>query len=788
MRVSMYPLSPPMLLRSADRIRRSLSLAAAAFALLLAGGAGAAPSSPAATALPAVPTRPAGPSPAAAAPAGASAPSSPAKPARFEDTSQVVAVEVPVNAVGRDGQPVRGLAADDFEVYDEGARQKVSSFEVLDLDQLDPARGAPAGSRDSDLLDATARRHFLLLFDLSFADPIALLKARLAARDFVLHSLRPGDLAAVATFALETGPRLVVTFTPDRAQLARGIDTLGIRQPLAAEERYDPLRFIIEAPASESLTAALGSTVSAPRRAGDRGSQTTGDLIEQTLLEQLYAIKNANDRGAKTYARNKIVGYTRAMAEMAKALNAVRGRKTVVYFSEGFDSKLMLGRENLNDADAEDENLNIAFGRLQFVDSDDRYGNTQLQGAVNRMLEEFRRADCVIQAVDIGGLRTDADASGRPRSAGQEGLFYLANETGGELFKDANNLGEQLDRVLTRTTVTYLLTFQRSDLKQNGAYHHLKVKARLPAGARLSHRSGYYAPRPFKELDALEKNLLASDGIAGAAARNDLDLDVLVAPFRLSQEMAYVPVIIEVGGGRLLAGHAGDKLGVEFYAYVSDARGEMKDFFTQRVAIDVKKGRQTLLKSGVKYYGHVELAPGSYRVRVLVRNSETGRTGVRTTVVSVPSFQQAQPALLPPLFIEAQRGWVMVREKARAGEREAGSSVVYPFTINGEPYVPAARPSLGKEERARLCLVAYNLGAGDLALQGRVTAADGSDLPGGTLALVERTATGIKGLDELIATFQPTGLAAGDYVLQVALTNPRTGHKEVNSLPFQVVR
>jgi len=94
---------------------------------------------------------------------------------------------------------------------------------------------------------------------------------------------------------------------------------------------------------------------------------------------------------------------------------------------------------------------------------DARYGNTSLQGDVNRMLDEFRRADCVIQSVDIGGLRAGADERARP--SGQEALFYMANETGGELFKDANNLRQPLERVLERTSVTYLLTFERSDLK-----------------------------------------------------------------------------------------------------------------------------------------------------------------------------------------------------------------------------------------------------------------------------------------------------------------------------------
>jgi hypothetical protein len=345
--------------------------------------------------------------------------------------------------------------------------------------------------------------------------------------------------------------------------------------------------------------------------------------------------------------------------------------------------------------------------------------------------------------------------------------------------------------VLERTSVTYLLTFERSDLKTDGAYHRLRVKAKLPAGARLAHRTGYYSPRPFKDLDPLEKSLLASDGIASAASRRDIGLNVLAAAFRASEALSYVPVILEVGGRSLLEGHTAKKLNVEIYSYVSDTKGQMHDFFNQRVAIDLEKdkARQSMTEGGIKYYGHFELPPGDYQVRVLVRNADTGRTGVETVQVAVPAYGEAEPTLLPPFFMEDRQKWLLVREQEGGGQQQA--SVVYPFTVEGEPYVPSARPTLRRETPARLCLVAYNLGKGALAVDGRVLAADGktSSTAGtaGRLSKVERTATGIQGLDKLVATFDPTGLNAGDYVLQVAVTDPTTGLKETSSLPFQVL-
>ncbi len=692
---------------------------------------------------------------------------------RFEDASRVVAVEVPVNVVGRDGQAIRGLTAKDFEIFDDGKKQSIESFEVVDLNVI----SAEPNRARVDLLDAPSRRHFLLLFDLSFSSVPSILKARLAARDFVLHSLAPTDLAAVATISLERGPRLVVTFTPDRAQLARGIDTLGSKSDLSGE-RYDPLRFVVDQ-AQVSASEATGSGQGQiPNLRDDRTGGALGDY--------LASLSAMGQKDQRMFDQSRVSALSRTLGAVAKSLSSLKGRKQVIFFSEGFDSRLMLGRGVGQTEDAIQEAQEIATGQTWMTDLDNRYGNTELQNDVNRMLELFRKSDCVIQAVDIGGLRVaGSTGSGIGQSgtaAGKEGLFYIANETGGELFEDGNNLSQQLNKVLQRTSVTYLLTFERSDLPENGAYHRLRVKANLPTGARLSHRAGYYAPRPFGELDPLEKNLLAAEGIASATPRRDLDVHLLAAPFRAASNLAYVPVIIEIGGADLLEGQTSDRLGVEIYAYVSDAEGQMRDFFTQQVGLALGAGREAIKKTGVKYYGHLSLPPGKYRVRVLVRNADTGRTGVESVALDVPTYGSNAPELLPPLFAEAPGSWVLVRQK----EAEGAGSVVYPFTLKGEPYIPSARPTLSPDKPTDVYLVGYNFGPGDLSVLGEVVDEAGKTMPGAQLKLVERTDTGIAGLDKLVASFSPSGLAAGGYTLKIQVTDPATGIREVNSLPFVV--
>lgn len=129
---------------------------------------------------------------------------------------------------------------------------------------------------------------------------------------------------------------------------------------------------------------------------------------------------------------------------------------------------------------------------------------------------------------------------------------------------------------------------------------------------------------------------------------------------------------------------------------------------------------------------------------------------------------------------------MMLRER---NDESAGNSVVYPFTVNGEPYVPSARPALPPHGLANLCLVGYNLGSG-LTVDAEVLSADGQELPAAgpehqRMAVVERTATGIEGFDKLIATFDPAGLSAGDYLLKVAVQSA-SGQRQSSSLPITI--
>src|SRR5262249_42043622 len=162
--------------------------------------------------------------------------------------------------------------------------------------------------------------------------------------------------------------------------------------------------------------------------------------------------------------------------------------KYVVFLSEGFADRLLLGTDD--DAEIQEMDAAAASGKFWLVDSDNRYGNTKLSGDVEKMMEELRRADCVVESVDTGGLRAfGGGENGVKPASGQNSLFAIANGTGGELYRNFNDLSVAMNEMLKRTSVTYVLTYQPDGVKHDGEYHKLRVELKnAPRGTRVVYR------------------------------------------------------------------------------------------------------------------------------------------------------------------------------------------------------------------------------------------------------------------------------------------------------------
>jgi len=678
-----------------------------------------------------------------------------------QESAEVVLVEVPVRVTGRDGLPVRNLTAADFQVFDNGKKEEIIGFDAIDLAEKIP-------NLTGESIQPAGRRRFLFLFDLTFTKPRGLIEARGAAKDFVLNAMGDTDLAAVATFSIETGIRLVASFSSDRLQLARAMDTLGLTPSLAKEP--DPLELVHDQQMLQALTVG-GMAAKANRPSAD------GSLADS--LETLRAMTNALD---DRYARGRISHIIRSFDELATVLDVLEGRKDIIYLSEGFESRLLVGTK-----DTKQETEWITTGQIWNIDSDKRFGSSALQNQLEIMSGLLRRSDCVIHAVDIGGLRVNGDVSTVEPTRTDNSLFEFANGTGGEVFHNENDFRKGLAELLHRTNIVYVLAFRPSHLGGKGQFHELKVKVKA-SGARVSARAGYYEKRAFKVLSPLERGLLAADIIQNEIAVSQVPARLLASPLPDARGPARVPVLVEASGAELLLLQSGPRLPVEMYVYAYDAEGRLRDYFTQGVSIDLSVNRDRLERGGLRYYGQLTLPPGQYRVRALVRNSETGRMGFVAESVRVPDFSEKEPYLAPPVFLGSSADGIFIRGRLGTVGKSLAAELILP-PVGSSGLMPVALPEMRPGNPSQVSLVAYNFGPRtpqSLKIGAQVLSEEGRPLNDGAVRLVSQSPAEPDGKQVLVVAFTPETLSPGRYSLRVFLQDPATGKAGYATAPFLI--
>jgi hypothetical protein len=562
---------------------------------------------------------------------------------------------------------------------------------------------------------------------------------------------------AIAFYDTRRGVTLALQFTPDHAQAERVLDAFEVL--LGRQER----------PA-----AGGGAGAAASRREADPLGLTVGDfdaaLVEvgqasgyQTsdFAEALAATGGVTSGPGGRYADNILYHSSVFMEQayqeqrsaqaayladnlkaLAQALRSIEGSKHLVLFSQGFDGRL-LGTEPGD----------------SWVGSG---GGSWLLTAVSEMIEELRRAGWVIHGAHVSGaegmLYTFSD-----------GLFFLADGTGGILVENANDLAVGLEDVLERTSVTYVLTFQTESVPEDGAFHPIRVElADPPRGARLAHRAGYHAPRPPGEREPFElraeaaARLLAGDEVGGLPA------SVRATALSYSGGVARVPVLVEIAGG----GPVGT---TELYLYAFDEDGAVADFLARTVTLDAGSPAEEATGGaarGVKLAGELELPPGRYEIRVLVRGAGADQEALRSTTVEVPDLG-GEPGLLPPLFVQGE------------GERWTVATLggeAYPFVVEGRRIVPAAVPVLAPGQTARLLLPGVGLTGEGVRLETRILTAAGEPVASGSLRILGQRPPEAGQPDLLVAVLDPEVLDPGAYRLEVTLAG--TGHRV--TAPFRV--
>jgi VWFA-related protein len=660
---------------------------------------------------------------------------------RLSETVNVHLVEVPVTVVDRDGNPVRGLTAANFEILDQGKRQEITAFDKVDFASSDVKATSP--------LNPAARRSFLLLFDNTFSSPLGRAKAQEAARAFVAKTLQRRDIAAVGMIDIDRGFHLLTSFTTDRT---------AVVQAIANPQTFvssDPLQIA----GIDSLESVVPSTNSLQGVSNDRGGG----------LDNIVDVARLNKRSTDSYNRTRVEKELTMLGGLARTLRMLPGQKQIILLSEGFDARYVQGRDARAGQEAGEEMQQAIGGDVWKVDFEARFGNSGTLTMLDRMARYFRGSDVVLHAIDIQGLRVQNDLQTGTTINSNDGLYLVSNATGGVLFKNSNDITADFDKLMKQQEVVYVLGF-RAASSTPGKYHELKVRLEDVPGARAYHRAGYY--EAGKETP-IERTLTNAEVIVNDIPANDVRINTLVAPLP-GKVNSRVPVIVEIDGRDLERDAKAKSVTAELYLYAFDDEGVVRDRVFQRLTIDTAKTAEQLAHGGLKYYATLSLPPGHYAVKSLVRLPEGERKGYSRTDVTVPSLYDV--AVLPPLFPDKPGSWLMVKGATH------GDDAPYPFQINGEPFVPSAVGHVRSGEARQFAIFVYNANADEMTWEATLTD------PTGTHTMTPTLVRELQGdfVTKLVFQYDPRGVGPGTVTLGIVIRKKGSSDARSASVPLVV--
>jgi len=668
----------------------------------------------------------------------------------------VTLVEVPVE-VTRGGEPARGLTAADFEVVEKGSSLPIVAFEPIDLTGPG-APGKPAAAPPSQ----AARRHLFLLFDFALSSPERLAGGIAAARDLVAHSLAPSDLVAVGIYLPKGELPVLLNFTADRAAADRTLAALEgmvdrktdrkeqANHQAKPDQEPDPLR-LTGLGVHSLLTQAFrtdernfaGESLSSLGRA----DRSKGSLLQHNVLSHTMGVEQVNTDARQ---RDHVMALAETMAGLADVYRPVAGKKILALFSEGFSMSL---------ADRMAENVWVTA-----------IGGSALLAKLHETLGDLQRSGWVLDTVNLWGARAGLSS---------DGLFFLANETGGVQVEGTNKLAEGLGAALERSAHGYVLTVQ-VDVAPDGSYHPLEVRLRNdPGHARILHRGGYFAPLPFREQKDAQRLAEAARLVAGDEERNELGVQAVAVPLRSGGATTPVAVVVEVPGAPLLASGAASgarQLGLEVYGYALTETGGDSGYFAQAVSLDPAKVGPRLGQGGVRVLGQLDLPPGEHRLRVLVRDRGDGRLALLTIPLSLSASTVAgSQARLDALFLSAPGDpWLLVRPADMA------------FDVHGRSVVPAVQAALPAAGEAQIALLGRGFTSQGQWIRGRILTAEGKPAEGGSIDLLTVSPGEAGEPDLVLGRLRAGSLPAGDYMLELRL-GKKTGVVQASTVrPFLI--
>jgi VWFA-related protein len=536
-------------------------------------------------------------------------------------------IRVDATVTDKNGKVVTDLTADDFEIFENGEKQQISNFSFVGLQSVNAVEKTAAANSSKNqpptppaptvLRPEQVRRTIALVVDdlgLSFESTAYV---RQALKKFVDEQMQPNDLVAI----IRTGGGIgaLQSFTSDKRQLYASIEK--VRWSVTGRGGVG---------AFAPIEATLGETV-----ANGTGSQEDAERAKQ----QRQSAQDFDNFRTDIFS----VGTLGALNFIVKGMGELPGRKTVVLMSDGF--------------------------RIFNRDADGNFDTSQrILQSLRRLTDLANRAAVVVNTVDARGLQTlglsAADSTGGLTSDQieqrlsdrknelfdtQEGLNYLAQQTGGRAFRNNNDIKGAIEKVLDDQKGYYLLGYQPDEETFDPAkirFNKLTVRLKRP-GLTVRHRSGFLGvadtearPTKLTAQQQLFSALTSPFGSGGIALR----LNALFGNEAKSGSFVRSLVHVSAKDLKFTDEPSGEKKAVfDLIAYTFGDNGVPVDSVNKNYTMRVKNDEnyRRLLEKGFVYYINVPIKkPGAYQLRVALRDAQGEKIGAANQFIEVPNLKK----------------------------------------------------------------------------------------------------------------------------------------------------
>jgi VWFA-related protein len=691
----------------------------------------------------------------------------PSPPPQSEDDEEVVRITtnlVQVDAVvtDNDGRHVTDLRPEEFEILEEGKRQEITSFSYVNLESRTPARtdvpeapraekGAPPPPPARPNASRARRTVALVVDDLSL--PYENVHyVRRALKKYVDEQLQDGDLSAV--LRVSSGVGVLQQFTADKRLLDAAVERV----------RWSP-RSRGEANPINNVLAADG---------GSAGGESGVDAEKAVTVDEIHSEFSVGDTIS-------------ALNYVVRGFQSIPGRKAVVLFTQ--DLPILNGFGATSNLERLRHLIDLANRSSVVFYVIDTRGVQPLDETAAEAGQKLRLGSQVAvgglagqgsRRVDAGMQTLTGKASAIHKS--QDGMDFLAKQTGGIFFKNQNNFNRGLERVLEDQRGYYLIGYRpdESTFDPRTGQHkfrNLKVNVKRP-GVTVRSRTGFYGVADEKEKKkprTASQELL--DALSSPFGSNGVDLRLAALFLDDPTRGSAIRSVVHLKASDLefkeeAAGKRKATLDVIAAVFASDGHPAVQGSERRDVILSEQE-YQRALKDGLTYRLNVPVSrPGAYNMRVAVRDASTGRTGSAREFIVVPDLRKG-PLSLSSVILAGV-------DPAQAGAVTAAEQLTTSAGVAAEAADPGLSPAVRRLRHGVFLDYGYAIynarldkatGQPRLTTQVRLFKDGKLVFAGGVTPLDVSGQTDMKRLAAGGRLQVGSELTPGDYVLQVVVTD-----------------